>query len=249
MGNLWVQKFALQALAVMPVDDKEERLLAFIHGDSISGVVRGYAYYALMLTENRDSALRELLAIAAGTDDQAQEAAAIGLGLVDSSETKAALQKLQSTSTPTVKIGALASLAGLGDKKATAELIETVVNGVGLDSSVAAASLRRMPAGIAAKISETLMTSYELSSDAATRLIESWAWIDANPKNIYDWGLNNENPDIQMQAVWLVGEREDRKYLKSIAPLLTNDDTGIQCMSSWSIVRILGEEYEPGVEI
>lgn len=247
--DVWVRKFALQSLAVMPVDNKVERITGFIQDDTISSVARAYGYYALMLTEDRDNALKQLLAVAEEGGGQAQEAAAIGLGLVDTSETTAALQNLRSTSTPTVKIGALASLAGFGDAAATKELIETVVNGVGLDSSVAAASIRRMRADRAVGITETLMTSYKLSSDAATRLLESWAWIDADPEKIYDWGLNNDNPDIRMQAIWLVGEREDRAYLQAIAPLLSDEDTGVQCMSSWSIVRILGEEYEPGVEI
>jgi HEAT repeat protein len=246
--DAWVRKFALQALAAIPLDDKEARITAFIEDESTDPVSRAYGYYVLMYTPSREAALAKLLEIAEGSNDQAQEGAAVGLGLVDTDATKGALKKLQTTSTPTVKIAALASSAGLGDEDAIAELIDIVVNGIGLDSSVAAASLRRMPADIAVRISETLMNTYELSSDAATRLIESWAWIEADPSKVYDWGLNNENPDIRMQTIWLIGQRDEQTYLKALVPLLKNDDSGVRCMASWSIIRLLGDEYDPGVE-
>ncbi len=179
----------------------------------------------------------------------AQEAAAVGLGLVDNDETKAALAYMRSLNSPTVQIAALASAAGFGVEDAISQLIETIVHGKGLDASVAAASIRRVPADIAVQISETLLSCCELNSDSGTRLIESWGWIEADPAKIYNWGLHHENPDIRMQAVWLVGHREDREYLDEIIPMLKDDDSGIRGMAAWSIVRLLGDKYDPGVEI
>ena len=247
--DAWVRKFALQGMARMAIDDKESRISEFLSDASVGGTTRAYAWYVLMHTPSRDIALAKLLEIAAGDNDQAQEAAAVGLGLVDSDVTKAALKLLRTTSTPTVKIAALASEAGLGVEGAIAELKEIIVNGVGLDSSVAAASLRRVRPKIAAQISEDLMTCCKLTSDSGTRLVESWAWIKADAAKIYDWGLHNENADIRMQTVWLVGEREDREQLEIIIPMLKDEDSGIRGMAAWSIVRIIGDEYDPGVEI
>ena len=245
----WVRKFALQAMATMPIDDKESRISEFLSDMTVDPVSRAYAWYVLMHTPSREAALTKLLEISAGDNDQAQEAAAVGLGLVDSDATKEALKLLQTTATPTVKLAALASAAGLGVEDAIAELKEIITNGIGLDSSVAAASLRRMNTDIAVQISENLMSCCKLTSDSGARLIESWAWIDADPAKIYAWSLNNENADIRMQAVWLVGQREDREYLEKIIPMLKDEDSGIRGMAAWSIVRIIGDEYDPGVEI
>ena len=247
--DAWVRKFALQAMAKMPIDDKEGRISEFLSDATVDSVSRAYAWYVLMYTPSCDIAVAKLLEISAGDNDQAQEAAAVGLGLVDSDRTKEALKLLRTTGTPVVKIAALASEAGLGVEDAIAELKDIIINGIGLDSSVAAASLRRVRTEVAVQISENLMTCCKLTSDSGTRLIESWAWIDADAAKIYDWGLNNENADIRMQAVWLVGEREDREYVELIVPMLKDEDSGIRGMAAWSIVRIIGDEYDPGVEI
>ncbi len=247
--DAWVRKFALQAMAAMPIDDKESRITEFLSDVTVDPVSRAYAWYVLMDTPSRDIALTKLLEISAGDNDQAQEAAAVGLGLVDSDTSKEALKLLRTTSTPVVKIAALASEAGLGVEDAIAELKEIIINGIGLDSSVAAASLRRVRAEVAVQISENLMSCCKLTSDSGTRLLESWAWIDADPGNVYEWGLKHENADIRMQAVWLVGEREDREYLEAILPMLKDEDSGIRGMAAWSVVRIIGDEYDPGVEI
>ena len=69
------------------------------------------------------------------------------------------------------------------------------------------------------------------------------------PRRYWSWGLSNSDASVRMQAVWLVGERQDRKYLKVIGPMLKDSDSGIRAMASWAIVRILGDEYDPGVEI
>ena len=113
---------------------------------------------------------------------------------------------------------------------------------------MAVASLRRMPATIATTITDTLIACCKMNSDVATRLLESWAAIDSDPSRIYAWALANDNPDIQMQAIWLVGARNDQGYIERIAPMLKSSDAGIRGMTAWAIVRMFGDSYEPGVE-
>jgi HEAT repeat protein len=245
----WVKKLSLQALAFMTFDDKEARITAFAENEAADQVTRAYAYYALMDTPAREKSLAKLLQISTSGTPHATEAAAVALGLVNSDETKAALKKLRDSDSRNVQIAAMASEAGLGIESAISLLIDTVIHGTGLDSSVAAASIRRVRADIAVQISDTLMTEFDLSSDSGTRLVESWAWIDADPKKIYAWGLNHKNPDIRMQSAWLVGQREDREYLDAIIPMLEDEDSGIRGMAAWTIVRMLASEYDSGVEI
>ena len=39
------------------------------------------------------------------------------------------------------------------------------------------------------------------------------------PAHIYRWGLENENPDIQLQGIWLVGQTGASKYLSNVYEL------------------------------
>jgi hypothetical protein len=174
--------------------------------------------------------------------------AAVALGLVDSVETKAALKHLQEDGDLRVRIAALASEAGFGGDEAIGRLIEVIALGKGLDASLGAASLRRIPAPVALEISDKLLECCKLNSDVGTRLIESWGWIEADPAHIYAWGLTHDNADIRMQAAWLVGQRHDRGYIKFILPLLKDSDSGVRGMAAWAIVRILGDEYDSDIE-
>ncbi|MGR8919584.1 MAG: HEAT repeat domain-containing protein [Gammaproteobacteria bacterium] len=248
MDDVWVRKHALQALAVTPLDDKEIRMRAIAEDETQDAVTRAYAYYALLDTPARQHSAEKLIEISANWGPEAQEAAAVGLGRVDSDASRAALASLRDAGTYKVQIAALASQAGFGNEAATDTLVRVIATGKGLDPSVAAASLRRMPTPAVVRITNNLLECCQLNSDVGTRLLESWAGIDADPTAVLEWGLGHENPDIRMQAVWLVGARREHAYLGRIAPLLDATDTGIRAMAAWSIVRILGERYEPGRE-
>ena len=77
----------------MPIDDKESRITEFLSdARPWISVSRAYAWYVLMDTPSRDIALAKLLEISAGDNDQAQEAAAVGLGLVDSDSNEKSAQ-------------------------------------------------------------------------------------------------------------------------------------------------------------
>lgn len=247
--DTWVRKHALQALATLPFTDKEKRIRLIaedVHQDSMT---RAYAYYVLMDTEARGPSLDKLLDLAVNGSPDAQEAAAVGLGLVKNAKTQAALQTLEASDNSRAQLAAYASEAGFGADDAISVIVEKIAHGSGMESSVAAASVRRMPGPIASQISELVTTCCKLDTEVAARLLESWATIDADPARMLKWGLGNADPSVRMQAVWLVGERQDRKYLKDISPLLKDSDSGIRAMASWAIVRILGDEYDPGVEI
>lgn len=245
----WVKKHALQALASLPFSDKEQRIRLIAEDDTQDSMTRAYAYYVLMDTAARQQSLDKLLDLAVNGSPDAQEAAAVGLGLVKNAKTQAALQSLEKSDNARAQLAAYASEAGFGADAAISKIVDKIAHGNGMESSVAAASVRRMPGPIASQISELVTTCCKLDTEVAARLLESWASIDADPTQMLEWGLNNSDASVRMQAVWLVGERQDRKYLKVIGPMLKDSDSGIRAMASWAIVRILGDEYDPGVEI
>ena len=247
--DTWVKKHALQALATLPFSDKEKRIRSIAEDDQQDSMTRAYAYYVLMDTAARNQSLDKLLDLAANGSPDAQEAAAVGLGLVKNAKTQAALQSLEASDNSRAQLAAYASEAGFGADAAISVIVEKIAHGSGMESSVAAASVRRMPGPIASQISELVTTCCKLDTEVAARLLESWATIDADPARMLKWGLNHADPSVRMQAVWLGGERQDRKYLKDIGPFLKDSDSGIRAMASWAIVRILGDEYDPGVEI
>ncbi len=245
----WVKKHALQALAHLPFNDKEKRIRSIAEDGSQDSMTRAYAYYVLMDTSARPQSLDKLLDLAANGSPDAQEAAAVGLGMVNNAKTQAALHTLEGSGNPRAQLAAYASDAGFGTDAAISKIVDTIAHGDGMESSVAAASIRRMPGPIASQISQLVTSCCKLDTEVAARLLESWATIDADPSKMFEWGLNNPDASVRMQAVWLVGERQDRKYLPIIGPMLKDADSGIRAMASWAIVRILGDEFDPGLEI
>lgn len=248
MDDLWVRKHALQALAQTPMDNKEARMRKIAEDTAQDATTRAYAYYALMDTPARDESVGRLVEIANTWGEDAQEAAAVALGQVENDITRDTLKTLRAARTYKVQMAAMVSEAGFGVEEALEALAETIAHGKGLDPSVAAAAVRRLPPAIALKLTDVLIACCVLNSDVGTRLLESWAEIEADPARIYAWGLGNDNADIRMQAIWLVGERKDRAYLARIGEMLGDPDTGVRGMAAWAIVRILGEQYEPGLE-
>ena len=245
----WVKKHALQALARLPFNDKEKRIRSIAEDERQDSMTRAYAYYVLMDTSARPQSLDKLLDLAANGSPDAQEAAAVALGLVKNAKTQAALHSLEGSDNARAQLAAYASDAGFGSDAAISKIVDKIAHGDGMESSVAAASIRRMPGPIASQISQLVTSCCKLDTEVAARLLESWATIDADPSKMFEWGLHNPDASVRMQAVWLVGERQDRKYLPIIGSMLQDADSGIRAMASWAIVRILGDEYDPGLEI
>lgn len=248
MDDMWVTRYALQALATIPVDDKEARLQKFIDEKVRDSATRAYAYLALMDTAARQRSLEELIELSRTGTTEAQEAVAVGLGQDDSTSTKEALHALLSAPDQRVQVAALASEAGFGGDEAIVKLIKIIAYGKGLEQSLAAASLRRMPPAVATRITETLFECCKLGADVATRLIESWGWIDGDAAPVYDWSLHHADSDVRMQGVWLVGQRRDRAAVARIIPLLKDPESHVRGMAAWAVVRILGDQYDLGLE-
>lgn len=248
-NDSWVKKHALQALARLPFNDKEKRIRSIAEDEQQDSMTRAYAHYVLMDTAARPQSLDKLLDLAANGSPDAQEAAAVGLGLVKNAKTQAALHSLEGSQNSRAQLAAYASEAGFGSDAAISKIVDKIAHGEGMESSVAAASIRRMPGPIASQISQLVTSCCKLDTEVAARLLESWATINADPSKMYEWGLHNSDASVRMQAVWLVGERHDRKYLPIVGAMLKDPDSGIRAMASWAIVRILGDEYDPGLEI
>lgn len=248
LDDLWVRKHALQALARTPMEDKEARMRAIAEDMSQDNTTRAYAYYALMDTPAREETVPRLVDIATHWGDEAQEAAAVALGMVENETTRETLKTLRNARTYKVQMAAMASEAGFGVEEAVEALAQTIAHGKGLDPAVAAASLRRLPAPIVERITALLIECCKLNSDVGTRLIESWGATKADPSRLYAWALDHDNADIRMQAIWLVGERKDAAYLEAVGKMLDDADPGVRSMAAWAIVRMLGEQYEPGLE-
>ncbi|MEQ8494070.1 MAG: hypothetical protein RLW42_07605, partial [Gammaproteobacteria bacterium] len=149
LDDLWVKKHALQALAMTPLDDKEARMRAIAEDEHEDSVSRAYAYYALVDTAARDESIAKLIDIAMHWGAEAQEAAAVALGRVDTTATREALENLREARTYKVQVAAMVSEAGFGVREAVEALADLIVNGKGLDPSVAAASVRRLPPDMA----------------------------------------------------------------------------------------------------
>ena len=56
---------------------------------------------------------------------------------------------------------------------------------------------------------------------------------------IIEWGLKHKNPDIKMQAIWLVGTLREKRYKEMLTKELNNSDSGIATMAAWSLLRIV----------
>ncbi len=248
LDDIWIKKHVLQALIEAPLGEHEDRILQIAQDESQDPITRAYASFALLGTAYERQSLDRLVEISSEENLEAREAAAVALGRVDSERTRAALRKMHGEKNPYVKLAVLASEAGFRDETAINALINTIIHGGSLDGPAAAASLRRLPVDVATRISDKVTTCCGLASDVAARLVEAWAWIDASPAKIVEWGLAHTDTDVRMQTVWLIGQREARKYLDVLVPLLKDHDSGIRAMAAWSVVRLLADAYSPGTD-
>jgi hypothetical protein len=92
------------------------------------------------------------------------------------------------------------------------------------------------------------MSCCKLKGDAATRLLESWAFIHADATAVYRWGLAHNEADARMQTIWMVGHRKDAAAMSLLVPFLGDEDPGIRGMAAWAIIHTTGDHYVEGVE-
>jgi hypothetical protein len=147
-----------------------------------------------------------------------------------------------------VALAAVASDAGLGNQDASGKIIQVIAYGTPMESTVLAGAMKRLPGKIALQITQTLMSCCKLKGDAATRLLESWAFINADATAVYRWGLTHQEADVRMQTIWMVGHRKDAAAISLLAPFLGDEDSGIRGMAAWAIIHTNGDRYVEGVE-
>ena len=239
VDDQWVKKYAMQAIDFIDFDGKQEILNGLVESDKSDPIVRAYASMALITSNSTSEDVKRLIKMAKEGDSSGQEAAAVALGRVDSEETRQTLRILRNSKYPKVSMAALASEVGYGIQDAKDRLIDIMTAGKGLDPSVAAASLRRMPVRISDSVTKELIACCKVSSDVGTRILEAWSNMPEIPAHIYKWGLENENPDIKLQGIWLVGQTGANKYLSNVVRALDDSDPGIRGMAAWSTVMLL----------
>lgn len=243
-GSVYVRKSALQAVARGRVEGLGDQLNDVIADPATHETLRAYAYYALVSTGAADAAMGDrLIALSGSPQVEEREVAAIGMGLMPAARTGKRLKTLMADrSDERTALAALASAAGQGDDEAIGRLIQGVAYGKPLESAALAGSLKRLPPKTAAGITDVLMTCCKLSADAATRVLESWSTIDADPSALYTWGLAHEEPDVKLQTVWLIGHRKDAAALALLGPLLENPDVALRTMAAWSVLQCTAGE-------
>ena len=246
-GNLFVRKNALQAIARGEVVSLSDEVEAMVADPQTDATIKAYGYYALARNGQSKKVYAQLVEIVAKGQVEAREVAVIALGLTDTKETKELLSKLSKTDDDQrVSLAALASSAGLGNDESIGRLIHGIAYGKAMEQAVLAGSLKRLPPDKASKITDILMSCCKLTPDAATRVLESWSTIQADASNVYLWGLGNEQADVRLQAVWLVGHRKDLNALQRISNLLKDKDPAIRAMAAWSIIHTAGSGYVGG---
>ena len=77
---------------------------------------------------------------------------------------------------------------------------------------------------------------------------ESWSAVESDPQALYKWGLLNQEADVRLQAVWLIGQRKDFSALTSIVKFLKDKDQAVRGMAAWAIIHTAGRGYVGGVE-
>ena len=243
----FVKKHALQALVRAPGSGEEAEVRKVANSPGTSPVIKAYAHYTLLAGGEKKLA-PELFKAANSSSVDIREIAAVGLGLVDTKESRDTLKTLGKETDKRVAVAAVASSAGLGDQDAVGKIIQVIAYGQPMESTVMAGAMKRLPPTLALQITETLLTCCRLKGDAATRLLESWGFIAANPSKIYTWGLAHADADVRMQTLWVIGQRRDAAAISLAAPFLDDQDDGIRGMAAWAIIHIEGANYVEGVE-
>ncbi len=242
-----IRMHALQALAHANVAGTENDVQVLLDNPKISRTVRAYAYYVLIHSGHPEFG-PELIAVANAGDMSTREVAAVALGLVDTLDSRKTLKEWAAVKDERVSIAATASNAGLGDDKSVSKIVHTIAYGRPMQAMVAAGSLKRLPAKTADAITTTLMTCCKLTADAATRVLESWGSIDADPLSVYKWGLAHEDADVRLQTVWLIGQRRDLTQISKMSSYLRDQDPALRGMAAWAIIRMAADKYISGLE-
>lgn len=243
----FVKKHALQALVRARGDDESTEVQKILQQPQSSNIIKAYASYALLAEGHHELGKDFLVAATSGNAD-IREVAAVALGLVDSKEARAALTELAKEKETRVALAAVASNAGLGDEDSQGRIIQTIGYGTPMEATVMAGALKRLPPKMALQVTQALIGCCKLKGDAATRLLESWGFINADATSVYAWGLKHAEADVRMQTIWMIGQRKDLNAIPLLRDFLEDSDPGIRGMAAWSIIHMNGGQYVEGVE-
>lgn len=246
----YVRKNALQALSNIDTEAVNAAVHEVTDNPKESPTVRAYGYYALASTGHGAEIDEQVLAIAQqGETPDEREVAAATLGLIDSAASKAMLQTLATKdSDGRVQLAAIASSAGLKDEEAIAKMIKLVAYGKPMEASVMAGAIRRLPTDMVHDMTRTLITCCPLTSDTATRVLESWGWVPNDAGFLIEWGLSHQEVDVRLQTLWLIGHRREAASVNRIREFLTDENPGIRTMAAWAIIHSAGGTFVGGVE-
>lgn len=248
-NKAYVRKNALQALSAIDTDAVNAAVHRVTDDPKESPTVRAYGYYVLASTGHGAEVGERVLEIArTGQTPDEREVAAATLGHIDSAASKATLKVLAKEDVDgRVQLAAIASSARLKDEDAISRMVKLVAFGKPMESTVMAGAIRRLPGDLVHDVTRTVI-ALNLSTDTATRVVESWGWIRNDATFLYDWGLAHQASDVRLQTLWLVGHRRDAAAIREIARFLKDDDPGIRTMAAWAIIHSAGGSFIGGVE-
>jgi HEAT repeat protein len=244
-----IQRYAMQALVHMKDASTAIKIVNEVVESPDSGdTTKAYGYYFLASRGFGQEVEKRLLSLAANGDLTQKEVVAVSLAHLDSTAAKEALNQLQKSEDERVSLAALSSNAALGDKKAIDGLVDIIARGKELHAEVGASALRRLPPELAHRLSLELF-ALNIRPNPGARLLESWRAIDWDASDVYSWGLAHENVDVKMQTIWLVGQRQERDMLDTLATYLDDDNPRIRGMAAWAIVHIAPEGFISGTKV
>jgi len=207
--------------------DKHEKLL-----------VRAYAYYGIARLGQGDTTLDQLLEIASSGGTKEKEIVAVSLGAMNTIKSHAVLTELINNDDVRVSIAALVSDVALRNPQSRKQFVKLITQGDPYRASIAAAGLKRVPPDIAMQVTSQIIECCDISSEAALRLMEAWAWIDFdNIEPVLHWGLKHPEADVNLVTLWVIGSRGERKNRSKLTDYLDAENPAIRGMAAWAVVK------------
>lgn len=201
---------------------------------------RANAYYTLSVLGDGVSLQDDIIVLTQNSETSVREIAAIALGNIQSEKSRQALAVLVEDQSARVRIAALGSHINVGSKASIEALEYVITTGRRDNAMVAAAALKRVPASIAEGVIKRVIECCEPKIEVALRLMETWGRIGGavTDNSIPAWGLGNDDPDVRLQTLWALGWRADRATRDLIFPYLKDPDPAMRGMSAWAVARI-----------
>lgn len=230
---------AISALA-MQGNLKQRKLLHGIAGNQRERqLIRAYAYYGLARQDPNAVAIADLIALVDAQDVMTTEVVVVTLGYLQGFAVEQEIERFSKSADPRVAIAARVSGAAVGDAVASETLANhACTNSSSIVASVVAGGLKRLPSQKAIDVTRLLMKCPTLTTDAAARTVESWAWIDSEHfQEVAQWGLAHPKLEVQLQTLWAIGLRDGDCEIVGLRKFLHHSDLLVRGMAAWAYVR------------